>query len=134
MTLWNRRFGGGEREKQDVQLEELLLKMEKSHNQSVLEALDMIFPKYFDCFWEWQESLIWTKDLSIFDENFKAWLRHVNPTEKMNTHGYVPRSHSDNFHGPLAECSQQISEKWDSGIFIIDNLNLSQVYSPNNDK
>ena len=124
-------------------VQEVLRKLEQSHYTSILTALDEFFPCYFDMFWEWQESFIWINDLCIFDENFKVWLRHLNPgtcsessQKTTSKHFYVPRSPTDGFFGPFAGCGEKIITEWgfnnewpcqcklaafDVGSFILEN-------------
>ena len=108
----------------------LLMEWEIEHYESILTPLDENIPNYFDLFWKWQEHKMLSENWSIFDPNFKVWLRHlkvVEPIKKSpekNEFTYTPRNpydDSDEFSGRFTPCAEKIT-KWVKKLFPISTI------------
>ena len=97
--------------------QKFILEWKIEHCESIITSLDEYIPQYFDLFWKWQESKMILENWSIFNPNFKVWLRHltVKESDEKNEFSYTPRNpyddSKDQFFGKFASCADKIS-KW----------------------
>ena len=107
----------------------LMRQIEKNHYESILTSLDKCFPELFDKFWEWNESKMWAKNLSIFDKEFIIWLKHLTPsTDTQTKYNYTPRNEKDNFFGIFEQCVLKITRnEWVQKFFFRSEFALNCI-------
>ena len=102
-------------------------RIEHNHYKSILTQFDKYIPDLFGLFWEWNESKLFAKNVSIFNNEFKIWLKHlvltctspIDSKDKQTKYNYVPRNEKDHFCGVFEQCvSKIITNEWDK-IFLI---------------
>ena len=95
--------------------------------ESILKPFDDYFPKIFEKFWQWQQPRIWFGNLSIFDQNFQVWLKHLVICEKTKMKmgsNFTPRSENESWEGQFSQCLSKLKlSKWvNFPVFSLDQI------------